>query len=170
MARNTGFSDWALTRNLHDKHDKGPALTYQSSPATTNTFSNLKCNKQKSPLPTTLPAIADHNNFDTPFTIQKPFNPYARGSTIAKISLSISSLESPIYVSRTGDEFAPYFEHGSVPTPRTNDKKPQSIASPDPEDFAPDDDDVSGSEMIHLTLEDLEALVEARIAESCAEK
>jgi hypothetical protein len=170
MAPNTGFSDCVLTCNPRGKHEKDHALIEQSLPTPTNTFSNLALANQKFPLQTTLPTISDHNPFGTPFTTQKPFNPYARSSTTAKSSSSISSLEYPIYVSRAGDEFAPYVEHTSVPTPRTNDKKPAPVTTSNTEITTMDDDDVSGSEMIHLTLEDLEALVEARIAEAAAEK
>jgi hypothetical protein len=108
MAPNTGFSDWVLTCNPHGKHEKDHALIEQQSlPTPTNTFSSLALANQKFPLPTKLPTIPDHNPFGTPYTTQKPFNPYARSSTTAKIGSSISSLESPIYVSRAGDEFAP---------------------------------------------------------------
>jgi hypothetical protein len=170
MAPNTGFSDWILTCNPHGKHEKDHALIEQSLPTPTNTFSNLALANQKNPLPTTLPTIPDHNPFSTPFTTQKTCNPYARSSTTAKSSSSISSLEYPTYVSRAGDEFAPYVEHTSVPAPRTNAKKPAPATTPNTDITTPDDDDVSDSEMIHLTLEDLAALVEARIAEAAAEK
>jgi hypothetical protein len=170
VATNTGFSDWFLTCNPHGKHEKDHALVDQSLPTPTNTFSNLAFANQKLPLKTTLPTISDHDPFGTPFTAQKPFNPYARSTTTTKSSSSISSLESPIYVSRAGDEFAPYVEHTSVPTPHTNDKKPAAATTPNTEITTPGDDDVSSREMIHLTLEDLEALVEARIAEASAEK
>jgi hypothetical protein len=123
MAINTGFSDWFLMCNPHGKHEKDPALTYQSLPTYTKTFSNLALANQKFPLPTTLPTISNRHPFGTPFTTLKPFNPYAHSSNTAKSSSSISSLESPIYISRTSDEFSPYVEHASVPTPRTNDKK-----------------------------------------------
>jgi hypothetical protein len=116
MARNTGFSEWDLTCNLHGKHEKCPILTDQSLNAPTNTFPNLTRTKKKFPLTTILPAIADHNPFDTLFVLQKPFNPYVRGSTTAKSSSSISSLKSPISISRTGDAFAPYVMSPPHPT------------------------------------------------------
>jgi mannose-6-phosphate isomerase class I len=91
--------------------------------------------------------------FDTPFAAQKPFNPYTQGSMMAKSNSSISSLESPIYVSCTREEFTPYVKHVSGPTPRTNDKKQHFTTSQEAADIIPDDDEVFGSEMIHLTLE-----------------
>jgi hypothetical protein len=79
MAIHTGFSDWVLTCNPHGKHEKDPALADQSHPTPTNTFYNLALTKQKFLLPAALPTISDHDPFGTPFAIQKPFNPYARG-------------------------------------------------------------------------------------------